>query len=216
MLMNVIKFNQTKRSNKMATQAISGGATGGSNDTLVKGGLFNTETTDKAYGFPIGDDGKRKDAVMLDPQEAEKLGENKFDGSVVTVRVSYPASFEGLLALANAPAKDEEGNLRDQKDVQAEIVRVFNAGAKIKVNNDTRALLTKVNDKGELVFNESTDLEDGFLDMTNSITRGSRRIFLTEEQKTWKNLSNLTGDVKINVWRAYLAATGKDYYVPAE
>src|SRR5258706_2636801 len=206
------------------------GATGvidpqaGTSAQATGGGNFNTEKFTTAYGFrvktdkndqPVKDEKGNiiKEAVVLDTEKAEKLSDdNMFEGSTVNVAVEYPSTFKGLLELANRSTKDEEGTLRDQKDVQAEIVRVFVAGAKIKVNNDLKAMLTKVDEKGNLSFNEETDTTDGVLDLSSSITRGSRRIFLTEEQKVWKGLSNLPADTKKAVWSAYLTQTGKAFY----
>src|SRR6266481_5574418 len=185
----------------------------GTSQATSGGGNFNVEKFTTAYGFrvktdkndqPVKDEKGNivKEPVVLDTEKAEKLSdENMFEGSTVNVAVEYPSTFKGLLELANRPTKDEEGTLRDQKDVQAEILRVFVAGAKIKVNNDLKAMLTKVDEKGNLSFNEETDTTDGVLDLSSSITRGSRRIFLTED--------------KI-VWTAYLANTGKAFYMPGE
>jgi hypothetical protein len=182
----------------------------------TKAGHFSTETWDVAYGFPLKD-GKREDPIVLSPETAEKLSnEGKFEGSVVTIRAAYPATFQGLMDLANTPVMDEDGKLIEQKDVQAELVRVFNAGAKVKINSRTRARLTKQKEDKELVFDEATDLVDGVLDVTGEITSGSKRIFLTEEQKTWRSLANLPKDIRENMWKVYLTSTGKDFYIPAE
>jgi hypothetical protein len=208
--------NKKQRSNKnnMATTTVP--------PQDVKAGHFNTETWDVAYGFPLDANGKREDPNVLSPETAEKQSEaNKFEGSSITVRCTYPATFSGLMELANSPVTDEDGKPVEQKDVQAELVRIFNAGAKVKVNSRLRARLTKQvqegEDKGELVFNEATDLgDDKVLDLTSEITSGSKRIFLSEELKTWRSLANLPKEIRENMWKVYLTSTGKDFYIPAE
>lgn len=194
-----------------------------------KAGHFSTEVNPKAYGFKLYDAdvtdengshkrGDRKEAVVMDPDKANELDQKGlFEGSVVPVKVVYPSTPQGLMELWNSPQKDDEGNIRDQKEVQAEILRNFIAGSKIKVNNDLNARLTAVKDDGNIAFDEASDLdEDGNLDMTGSILRGSKRVFLTEEQKTWKNLSNLPHNTRVTVFHAYLSSTGKPLYTPEE
>lgn len=188
-------------------------ATVNPSNTENKAANFNTESWDVAYGFPHKD-GKREDPTVLSPESAEKMKD--FEGSSVTVTCTYPSTFAGLLDLASTPVTDEDGKTVDQKDVQAELVRIFNAGAKTKVNSRLRARLTKQKENGDLVFDENTDLVDGKLDLTSEITSGSKRIFLTEEQKTWRSLGNLPKDIRDSMWKVYLQGVGKEYYVPAE
>lgn len=177
----------------------------------------NTETFDRAFGYKTTKDkeGKEvKEVVMLDLEDAEKLGA-AFTGNSVTVRVNYPATFDSLVALANTPAVDDEGKPREQKDVMAEILRIFVAGAKLKVMNRLKAQLTKTDDKGNLTFKDE-DAPGGILDLTDEITSGSKRIFLSEEAKTWKSIAYLPELTKLAVWKAYLTSVNKEYYVPAE
>lgn len=206
----------------MATATLPNTNTGNQASPATTGGKTSTERFDIAYGFQLTDEKDKngnpiKDAVVLTPEAAEKLEkENKFEGEVITVSVDYPASFDGLVELSNKPAVDDDGNPREQKDVKAEIVKLFVNGAKSKVMNRLRAQLTKVDDKGNLTFKSDTDAPDGVLDLTNEITSGSRRVFLTEEQKMWKGLSILPQGQKENVWRAYLTGINKPFYLPVE
>lgn len=184
-------------------------------------GKTTTERFDIAYGFKYtaDKDGKvdpaSKTADVVSTEKAEELSaKNLFEGSIVTVSVDYPSTFEGLVELSNTSAKDDDGSPREQKDVQNELVKLFVNGAKAKVMNRLRALLTKTDDKGNLTFKEPGEGE--VLDLTYEITSGSRRVFLSEEQKMWKSLAMLAGPVKDSVWKAYLSSVGKDYYVPAE
>lgn len=192
----------------------------------VKSAKVSTEKFDIAYGYQTATnkDGSVKqdekgaivrEAVVLSPEKAEELSDkNLFEGSVISVSTDYPATFDALVELANTPAKDEDGSPREQKDIQNEIVKLFVNGAKAKVMNRLRALLTKTDENGNLTFKEPADGEA--LDLTNEITSGSKRVFLTEEQKMWKGLQFLPQTQKENVWRAYLTGIGKEYYVPEE
>ena len=186
--------------------------------------LTTTERFDIAYGLktktekdgitPVLDDKKNpvKEAVIIAKvSEAEELSEkNLFEGSTITVTCEYPASWDGLLAFADRTWKNEDGTVRDQEDVKAEMVKLFNNGAAGKVMNRVRAIATKQDEKGNFVLTGNS------VDVTGEITSGSKRVFLTEEQKTWKGLANLPSTVREQVWRAYLTATGKDFYLPAE
>jgi hypothetical protein len=186
--------------------------------------LTTTEKFDIAYGLktkvekdgvtPILDEKKNpvKEAVIIAKvSEAEELSEkNLFEGSTITVKCDYPASWDGLVQFATQEWKNEDGTVRDPEDVKAEIVKLFNNGAAGKVMNRLRAIATKQDEKGNFT------LTGNVVDLTNEITSGSKRVFLTEEQKTWKGLVNLPAPVKEQVWRAYLTATGKDFYLPAE
>lgn len=177
----------------------------------------NTERFDVAFGFETSTnkEGKEvKEAVVLTVEAAEKLG-TKFEGSSVTVSVDYPSTFDSLVSLANTPANDDEGKPRNQKEIQSEIVKLFVNGAKSKVMNRLRAQLTKTDDKGVLTFTDA-DAPNGILDLTSEITSGSKRVFLSEEQKMWKSLAMLPSVSKDAVWKAYLTSINKEYYVPAE
>lgn len=202
------------------TQAQPTSAVGASGVASAPAGKTTTERFDIAYGYKLekDKDGKvTKKPTVLSQDEADKLEkDNSFEGSLITVSVDYPTSLEGLLDLANTPTKDDDGNPRPQKEVQNEIVKLFVNGAKSKVMNRLRAQLTKVDENGNLTFNEETDATGGVLDLTSEITSGSKRVFLTEEQKTWKNLSNLDGTTRQTVFNAYLAAIGKAPYTPQD
>ena len=188
----------------------------------------STDRFDIAYGFktitekdgnPKKDDKGNvvKEAVVMSTDEAEKLSDkNLFEGSAITVSVNYPADLDSFLTLATTPVNDDEGKPRDQKEVQAELIKLFVNGAKAKVMNRLRALLTKTDDKGNLEFDESKSIVNGVLDLTSEITSGSKRVFLTEEQKTWRSLSNLPAAVREQMWKVYLTSIGKDFYIPAE
>jgi hypothetical protein len=184
--------------------------------------LTRTETFDIAFGLktktdkdgnPVLENGKQvTEAEMLtDVKKAEELSEkNLFAGTTIQVRTDYPSSWDGLLAFAEKEWKNEDGSVRPTEDVKAELVKLLNNGASGKVMNRLRAIATKQDEKGNFV------LTGDVVDLTNEITSGSKRVFLTEEQKAWKSLSNLPAAIKDSMWKAYLSATGKDYYVPAE
>lgn len=177
----------------------------------------STETWEQAYGFQIektkDKDGKEvitKEPVVISVDKAEELEkQGKFEGGVVTCRVDYPSNLDSLIALAKAEYKDEDGNPRDTNEVQSEIVKLFINGAKGKIMNRLKARLTKTNEAGQLAFSDS-ELTDGVLDLTGEITSGSKRVFLTEEQKTWKNLSNLPDELRKQMFDVYLTSIGKE------
>lgn len=221
----MLKLNKNKKeqNSNMATTTAPQPTT--QNTTSAPAGKYTTERFDVAYGYQteVDKDGKvvekdgkpKREAVVITPETAEKLSEkNLFEGSIVTVSVDYPATFDGLIELANKPANDDEGNPREQKDVQNELVKLLVNGAKSKVMNRLRAMLTKTDDNGNLTFKEPADGD--VLDLTAEITSGSKRVFLTEEQKMWKSLSFLPQAQKENVWRAYLTGINKAFYIPAE
>lgn len=182
-------------------------------NTTKTSGKTTTETWDQAYGYQIekDKDGKEtgREAVMISVDKATELEkEGKFEGAVVTIRCDYPANWEGLLDYANKTYLDDEGKPRDIEEVKAEIVKLFSNGAKGKVMNRTKSRLTQTKD-GKLTFSEA-DLKDGVLDVTEEITSGSKRVFLTEEQKTWKNLSNLPEELRKQMFDVYLTSIGKE------
>jgi hypothetical protein len=188
----------------------------------------NRERFDIAYGFQTetekdGSVSKDKNgnviktAVTLDPKKAEELSDKQlFEGSVITVSCDYPTTLDDLIALATTPANDEDGKPRDQNEIKNEVIKLFKNGANSKVMNRMRAQLTKTDDKGNLVFNEDKDAPGGILDLTAEIISGSKRVFLTEDQKTWKGLSHLPKETRESVWRAFLTGTGKAFYLPSE
>lgn len=167
-------------------------------------GIKTTEGKDKDGNIVI-----KKEAVTLDPENAAELEkENKFEGNQVTVSVDYPANWAGLLSYADKTYKDEEGNVRDTNEVLDEVVKLFRVGAKGKVMNRMRAQLTKTDDNGNLTFKDE-DAPGGILDLTDEITSGSKRVFLTEEQKTWRSLSNLPEGIRKQMYDVYLTSIGK-------
>jgi hypothetical protein len=185
--------------------------------------LTRTEAFDVAYGLktktdkdgtPVLDENGKPvtEAEMLtDVKKAEELSDkNLFAGTTIQVRTDYPSSWDGLLAFAEREWKNDDGTVRSNEDVKAEIVKLFNNGASGKVMNRLRAIATKQDDKGNFT------LTGDYVDLTGEITSGSKRVFLTEEQKAWKSLANLPKDIRGSMWKAYLTATGKDYYEPAE
>jgi hypothetical protein len=186
-------------------------ATSTTNLTQGNDAKTTTERFDIAFGLKVTDDKDEqgnavKEAVALSVDEAEKLG-NKFEGNAVTVSVDYPANWAGLMAYADKTYTDDEGNVRDTNEVLDEIVKLFRAGAKVKVMNRMRALLTKTED-GKLTFSDK-DAPGGILDLTGEITSGSKRVFLTEEQKTWRSLSNLPEAIRKQMYDVYLTSINK-------
>jgi hypothetical protein len=185
-------------------------------DAVANQEKLTTERFDIAFGIKTSEgkdkDGNvliKKEAVTLDPEVAAELEkENKFEGNQVTVSVDYPANWAGLLAYADKTYKDEEGNVRDTNEVLDEIVKLFRVGAKGKVMNRMRAQLTKTDDAGNLTFKDE-DAPGGILDLTDEITSGSKRVFLTEEQKTWRSLSNLPENIRKQMYDVYLTSIGK-------
>lgn len=169
---------------------------------------FDTESYDLAYGFQtVVVDGKDvQKPVVLSVEEAEKL-EDKFVGNVVTIKTTLPANWAGLKALESKSYQDDDGNPRDTSEVLADVVKLFNNGAKNKVSNRIKALLTKVKD-GKLEFTATE------FDATGEVYSGSKRVFLSQDEKTWRGLSNLPREVRLNVWKAYLSSIEKEYYVP--
>jgi hypothetical protein len=184
----------------------------------------STETFDIAYGWQKtgtkkdvnGNEVPVREAVMVTPEKAEELEKaGQFEGTVVTVRVDYPANFDAIVDFANKSYTDDDGKPRDVSEVKQEILKLFTNGAKGKVMNRLRAKLTATDKDGNFSLSDS-DLTEGVLDMTNEITSGSKRIFLTEEQKTWRSLENLPGTVRENMWKVYLQSLGKTFYIPEE
>lgn len=172
---------------------------------------FTKENFNLAYGMQTK--GDKKEAVVISTENAETLDkEGKFEGNVVDFAVTYPATFDDFVAWVNQPQKDDDGNDRDISDVKTEALRNFVNGSKSKVMNRARALIGKTDDKGNLTY----VLTGGVVDLTSEILSGSKRVFLSEDQKTWNGLKHLPEAMKDNIWRAYLSATGKDYYIPTE
>lgn len=174
---------------------------------------YTTIKKDVAYGYQIDDKGK-KSAVVLDVEEATKLEqEGKFDGNIVTTVTTLPANWAAVRAMEYKTYLDNEGKPRDVVDVLNELVTLFRPGMNVKATNRRNQRLLDTDKDGNFTFGDS-DLKDGVLDLTDEITSPSKRVFRTEEQKTWDNLSNLAPEVRETVWRAYLTATGKEFYIP--
>lgn len=185
---------------------------------------YTTLKKDVAYGYAtaavkddnivIFKDGKRE-AVVIDVDEANKLSEaGHFEGSVVTTVINLPANWAAVMAMQNKTYKDNEGKERDTVEVLNELTTLFRPGMTVKATNRRNQRLLETDKDGSFTFDESA-LTNGVLDLTDEITSPSKRVFRTEEQKTWDNLSNLDPAVRDTVWRAYLTATGKEYYVPS-
>lgn len=178
-----------------------------------------TERYDKAFGYQttpaVKDDAgnvvtpAKREIVMLETEEAEKLEkQGLFEGEVVTVSCDYPLTFQGLIDFVNSPQLDDEGNPRDVSDVMDEATKLFRSGAKVKVSNRVRAILTKADKDGNITFNSDT-LTDGVLDVTKEILSGSKRVFLSEEEKTWRNLATLPDATRKQMYDIYLSSIGK-------
>lgn len=180
---------------------------------------YTTIKKDVAYGTQITKEGK-KENVVLDVDDATKLeAEGKFEGNVVTTVTTLPANWAAVLAMQSKTYLDTEGKPRDVTEVLDELVTLFRPGMNVKATNRRNQRLLDVDKDGNFTFDDSalSDVQ-GYgkvLDLTNEITSPSKRVFRTEEQKTWDNLSNLAPEVRSTVWRAYLTATGKEYYEPA-
>jgi hypothetical protein len=179
---------------------------------------------DVAYGYATAElkddkivifkDGKRE-AVVIDVEEANKLSDaGHFEGSVVTTIINLPQNWAAVRAMEEKTYLDSEGKPRSTKDVLNELVTLFRPGMTVKATNRRNQLLLKQDENGNFTFDDSA-LTNGVLDLTDQITSESKRVFRTEEQKTWDNMSNLDPVVRDTVWRAYLGATGKEYYVPS-
>lgn len=175
---------------------------------------YTTERQDKAFGLLTTDkkdkDGNPvKEAVMLDPEEAEKLEkEGKFEGEIVTVSCDYPLTYDGFVEFVNKPQSDDEGNPRSQDEIKDEAIKLFRSGAKVKVMNRLRAILTKTDTDGNIEFSED-QLTNGVLDLTKEILSGSKRVFLSEEEKTWRSLANLPEAIRKQMYDVYLTSIGK-------
>jgi hypothetical protein len=212
----------------MATATLNQGEMSGKSTQSTTHIQTNTERFDIAYGFktktdkdgvtPLKDDKGnvvKEPTIILKVEDAELLSDkNLFEGTTTSVTCDYPATWDALLAFAEKEWSDTDENgktvVRKNEDVKAEIVKLFNNGASSKVMNRLRAKLTELDKTGNFVF------QGDLLDMTNEITSGSKRVFLTEEQKMYKSIAMLPAASKEAVWRAYLTSVNKEYYVPQE
>lgn len=119
-----------------------------------------------------------KSPDLVDQEESDKLEkEGKWEPfSVVTVRTNWPKTFEALQKLYEG----SEGGLD-------ELVANHNRGASTKVNNRKRAKLLAQDDNGNFTY-DGKEEKDGVLDLTSEITSGSKRKFLTEEEKVIRSI----------------------------
>jgi len=169
---------------------------------------------DVAYGYQIDEKGK-KEAVVIDVDEANKLSEQgKFDGNIVTTNITLPANWAAVRAMEQKTYLDADGKPRDTVEVLNELVTLFRPGMTVKATNRRNQRLLETDKDSNFVFNDAS-LKNGILDLTDEVTSPSKRVFRTEEQKTWDNLSNLDPAVRETVWKAYLSATGKEFYIPS-
>lgn len=177
----------------------------------------SNERAEVAFGFEVikgkdkdGNDTITRKAIVTTPEQAEELEKTgTFEGTVVTTSIDFPATFDDLVAMSEQEYLDDEGKVRSKAEVKDELLKLFKAGAKIKVSNRRNAILTRTTETGELAFNDE-QLTNGVLDLTGEITSGSKRVFLTEEQKTWKNLANLAPEVRKSMFDIYLGSIGKE------
>jgi len=175
---------------------------------------YTTIKKDVAFGYQIDEKGQ-KIAVVLDMEEANKLEqEGKFEGNGITTVINLPANWAAVRAMEDKTYLDSESKPRDVKEVLNELVTLFRPGMTVKATNRRNQRLLDVDKDGNFTFDDSA-LTSGVLDLTDEITSPSKRVFRTEEQKTWDNLSNLDPVVRDTVWKAYLTAVGKEYYVPS-
>src|SRR5271157_835160 len=184
---------------------------------------YTTLKKDVAYGYAtaeIKDDkvvifkDSKREAVVIDVDEANKLSDaGQFEGSVITTVINLPANWAAVRAMEQKTYLDSEGKPRDTAEVLNELVTLFRPGMTVKAINRRNQRLLETKDN-EFTFSDSA-LTNGVLDLTDEITSPSKRVFRTEEQKTWDNLSNLDPVVRETVWKAYLTATGKEFYIPS-
>lgn len=192
----------------MATQAQTPAAIGQQPE-------FTTIRKDIAFGTKTLDDGK-KEKVVLDPDEAEKLtSEGKFVGSVISTKLDLPANWAAVQTYAQKSYTDDEGNPRDINEVLNDLATLMRVGFTTKATNRRNQALLETDKDGNFTFDEK-NLVEGVYDLTPFITSESKRKFKTEEQKTWDNLSNLPKEVRTNMWKVYLSSIGKEYYEPQD
>lgn len=207
----------------MATKTVSPVVEKNSNDPFGQPEYTTLKKT-VAYGYATAEikddkivifkDGKRE-AVVIDMDDATKLQDaGHFDGNSADTVINLPANWAAIRAMEQKTYHDSEGKPRDTAEVLNELVTLFRPGMTVKATNRRNQRLLEVDKDGNFTFGNE-DLTNGFFDLTDEITSPSKRVFRTEEQKTWDNLSNLDPAVKDTVWRAYLSATGKEYYVPS-
>jgi len=188
--------------------------------TIKKDVAFGYATAYVKDGNIVPNKDGKKEAVVLDIEDANKLSDaGNFEGTVVTTVVQLPANWAAIKALETKMYLDNEGKPRDVKEVLNELVTLFRPGMNVKATNRRNQRLLDMDKDEKFTFKDSDLTEvQGYgkvLDLTNEITSPSKRVFRTEEQKTWDNLANLAPEVRETVWRAYLTATGKEFYIPS-
>lgn len=195
----------------MATATVNNAATSAINTQPE----YTTKKKDVAFGYQINDKGV-KEAVVLDMEKATELSDaGKFEGTPVTLQFNLPTNWAGVKQFESGTYVDEDGKTRDINDVLDDLVTLFRVGMSTKAINRANQRLLEVDKDGNFTFGDA-DLTNGVYDITSEITSASKRKFKTEEQKTWDSLSNLPKEVRENMWKVYLTANNKEFYVPAE
>lgn len=176
---------------------------------------YTTKKKEVAFGYQINDKGV-KEAVVLDMEKATELSDaGKFEGTPVTLQFDLPTNWAAMRAFENGPYTDDEGKARDINDVLKDLVTLCRVGMTTKAINRATSRLLEVDKDGNFTFSDA-NLTNGVFDLTAYITSASQRKFKSEEEKTWDSLSNLPKEVRENMWKVYLSANGKDFYIPAE
>lgn len=181
---------------------------------------YTTITRDVAYGIKTLDEKDAKtganktEYVVLDRQEAEKLdAEGKFSGNIVTVVYDLPVNWAAIRAFENMSYVDQNGEPREIKEGLKDLVTLFRPGIQAKLQNRVRQALLDTDDNGNLTFDDK-QLTDGKFNVTAEIISPSKRVVLTEEQKTWKSLATLPAEIRKQMWAVYLKNINKEYYEP--
>lgn len=194
----------------MATATVSQDATG-----INTQPEYTTKKKEVAFGYQLNDKGG-KDVVVLDMEKATELSDaGKFEGTPVTLQFNLPVNWAAIRAFENGTYTNEDGSPRDINEVLNDLVTLFRVGMTTKAINRANSRLSEVDKDGNFTFSDK-DLTNGVFDLTAAITSASQRKFKSEEQKTWDSLSNLPQAVRESMWRVYLTANGKDFYIPAE
>ena len=176
---------------------------------------YTTKKKEVAFGYQINDKGV-KEAVVLDMEKATELSDaGKFEGTPVTLQFDLPTNWAAMRAFENGTYTDDEGKARDINDVLKDLVTLCRVGMTTKAINRATSRLLEVDKDGNFTFSDA-NLTYGVFDLSAYITSASQRKFKSEEEKTWDSLSNLPKEVRENMWKVYLTANGKDFYIPAE
>lgn len=166
----------------MATTAVAPPEQITEREDLVIGYWQKKDETGKITKTPDVLTQEEADAVEKAKSEGKADKRGEFDGlSAVTVSTTYPKTFEALQALYQGATKEEGVNPFD------ELVANHNRGARTKVGNRSRAKLLATDDDGNLTYDGKEEV-NGVLDLTGEITSGSKRKFLTEEEKVIRSI----------------------------